>query len=155
MNLTLYKTSDDERVLNKTITSVATVTAEPTENVDILAPEMIIEYDSTYLAANYCYISDFSRYYYIRDIVLLRGHRCKLVLYVDVLKTYNEAIRDCKALITRSETKGKPTQIPDNKLPIDPNRNELLSILFSKNPFNIDPYSANCWQLTTIGGNLI
>lgn len=154
MILTLMSSTDDERVLDKTTSTVATVTAEPTENVDILTPEMIIENNTAYLAANYCYIEEFSRYYYIKDITLMRGHRCKLSLYIDVLMTYSTAIRECSGVITRSESAGKPTQIPDDRLPIDPNRNELLSILFSRTPFNIDPMNAKCWQLTTIGGVL-
>lgn len=156
LTLNLYNTVDDPRVVNKTVTAVATVIAEPTDNISILTPAFLIEYNSAYLAANYCYVALFSRYYYIRNISVVKGNRILIECAVDVLKTNATGLTDCECIVTRSESIGTPSQIPDNNLPIDPNREEIKSIIFDRDPFNIDAINtAKCWQLTTNGGEPI
>lgn len=127
MLLNLYTTTDDTRVLNKTLTAVKDINAVPVDGVTLLNPQFIVEYDSSILNANYCYISELQRYYYITNIVLMRGNRMQFNCAVDVLKTYADDIKNCTAVITRSESIGKPTQIIDKMLPIDPNKKELLT----------------------------
>lgn len=127
MLLNLYITTDDMRVLNKTLTLVKNISAIPVEGVSILTPKFIIEYDTDIKNANYCYISELSRYYFINEIVLLTGNRIQLNCTVDVLKTYANDLKNCLAVITRSESIGKPTKIIDKSLPIDPNKKELLT----------------------------
>ena len=156
MNVTLYTTADDMRTVNKTLTSVKSVTATPTEPMNILAPTLIIDYDSTVLSANYMYIAALNRYYYIDNMDLLKGNRLLISCRVDVLKTYAAALTDCECIVTRSESIGAPTEIPDKNLPVDPNKEDIYSIVFDKDPFNIDLNSnAKCWQLTTNGGEPI
>lgn len=134
MTLNLYKTSDDTRILNKTLTAVKDITAIPVENVSILTPSFVVEYDADILTANYCYIETLNRYYYINEIMLLRGNRLQFKCAVDVLKTYATDITKCSAIITRSESVGTPTNIPDKSLPISPNKKELLT---AKSDFNV------------------
>lgn len=153
MTVTLYTTADDVRTVNKTLTNVKSVTATPTEPMNILAPTLIIDYDSSVLSANYVHISSLNRYYYIDNMDLLKGNRLLLSCRVDVLKTYAAALTDCECIVTRSESVGAPNEIPDKNLPVDPNREDIYSIVFDKDPFNIDLNSnAKCWQLTTNGG---
>ena len=156
LTLNLYNTVDDPRVVNKTVTAVATVTADPTDNVSILNPSFLIEYSSAYLAANYCYVELFGRYYYIRNMSVVKGNRILIECAVDVLKTYATALTDCVCIATRSESIGEPTEIPDKNLPIDPNREDIYSIVFDRDPFNIDlnAEGVKCWQLTTNGGDI-
>lgn len=153
MNITLYTTTDDMRTVNKTLSVVKSVTATPTEPMNVLAPTLIINYDNSVLLANYVYIPALNRYYYIDNLDLLKGNRILLSCRVDVLKTYANDIRNCNCICARSESIGTPTQIPDKNLPIDPNREDIVSIVFSNDPLNVDPQAntAKCWQLTTIG----
>ena len=153
MNITLYTTTDDMRTVNKTLSVVKSVTATPTEPMNVLAPTLIINYDNSVLSANYVYIPALNRYYYIDNLDLLKGNRILLSCRVDVLKTYANDIRNCNCICARSESIGTPTQIPDKNLPIDPNREDIVSIVFSNDPLNVDPQAntAKCWQLTTIG----
>lgn len=154
MVLNLYSTSDDTRKVDKTLTTVKDITAIPSDNVTMLTPAFIVEYDSTILSANYCYIAEFNRYYFIRDITLLRGNRLQINCAVDVLMSFSTEIKNCSAMISRSESVGKPTNIPDNSLPINPNTFIVKSILFPNNPFGVDFNTAKCWLLTAIGGYL-
>lgn len=137
MTVTLYQTSDDRRVVTKTLTAIASnVTIVPKEQLDILTPRIRLAWNTSYLAANYMYISDLGRYYFISDMLLNTGHNIDIIGNVDVLMTYDAQIRALNATIIRSESVGHPTIIPDSKLPIDPNRQDVRSILFAADPFN-------------------
>lgn len=153
MVLNIYTTSDDTRIVNKTLTAVTNVTAIPVDNISILNPAFIIEYNPNILTANYCYIPEFGRYYYINNVSVITGNRMIIDCNVDVLKTYANDIGNCNCICARSESIGTPTQIPDKNLPIDPNREDIVSIVFSNDPLNVNPGDniAKCWQLTTIG----
>ena len=154
MLLNLYSTTDDTRKLEKTLTAIKNITAIPSENVTMLTPAFIVEYDRAILAANYCFIPEFGRYYFIRDITLLKGNRLQINCSVDVLMSFVDDIKNCSAMISRSESVGKPTNIPDNSLPINPNTFIVKSILFPNNPFGVDFNTSKCWLLTAIGGYL-
>lgn len=148
MTINLYATTDDNRVVNKTLSAIVSgLTVRPTEAVDIMSPTFIINYNSAYFAANYLYCDTLRRYYYINNIALETGQRMALHCSIDVLKTYAAALPDVKATVIRSASVGKPTPIQDKKLPIDPNRYELLSAKFPKS-FALDINTA-CYVLVT------
>lgn len=132
MSLTvdILSTTDDPRVVSKTTTTIASVTAKPTDACSVLYPVLLLQYSGSLAAANYMYISAWGRYYYIDRIKLLPGNQIEIAGSVDVLKTYDTEIRSCTATVIRSESIGAPTMIPDNKLPINPNKKELLTAKF-------------------------
>lgn len=157
MTLTLYSQSDDKRVVNKTLTAIASgVTITPTKGFNVLKPTIIINYDSTYLAANYFYISDLDRYYYIADMEIEIGKCITLTGEIDVRKSFQSDYPNIVATVIRSESVGAPTQIPDSKLPIDPNKEDLLSIKITNRNDGKAPFPANpsdlCYILTVMGG---
>jgi len=133
MTIDLYTTTDDNRVVNKTLTAVSSnITVRPTESLDLLAPVFYVDTDDDYLAANYLYCSTFDRYYYINDIKLETGRRMSLHCSLDVLYTYRNYLSGVTATVIRSESLGRPSTIPDKRLPVDPQRYELKSVKFSK-----------------------
>lgn len=156
MNVTLYKTSDDINVMNKTLTAITNpIACAPTIDCNTENPSIILAYNSAYLNCNYAYIDTFNKYYYVAPPTVQSGQRIKLDLTVDALYTYRESIKNCKGLVLRSESEGKPTAVVDNMLPINPNRQEILSILFDKKPFfdgsdSTITQSARCWVLQTM-----
>ena len=149
--VTLMTTTDDPRVLDKVTTTIATVTAKPTENCSILSPRLVLNFSSSIAAANYMYIQEWNRYYFIDNITVSPGSEIIITGSVDVLKTYSAAIKNCTATVIRSESAGKPGIYPDNKLPIDPNRMDLVSIIFDKHPFSLD-YTTDTMYLLQIRG---
>lgn len=152
MTIDLYTNSSDPRVLDKTITAIASdITCRPALPFDILSPRIILSYTAANAAANYAYISELGRYYYISSVQLLTGLEMQLNLKVDVLKTYSSQIKSCTGTVIRSESVGKPGIYPDSKLPIDPNRMELQSIKFNKRPFQLD-YETDAMYLLMIRG---
>ena len=141
MTVTLYKTSDDPRVVNKTLTAVGnTISATAKGNFSIISPTLILDYTGSMTGVNYFYITDFGRYYYITDISLDIGGRIVISGAIDVLKTYATGIGNATATVIRSESVGKPTMIPDSKLPVNPNTKELKTAYKSFTPTGSNLY---------------
>lgn len=103
MTITVYKISDDRRVVNKTLgTAVATLTAVIKNDADILYPVLEVAYNASVLTANYLYIDTLQRYYYIKNIKLDR-QRLFLECEVDVLKSYYNEIKNLTCVVSRQE----------------------------------------------------
>lgn len=135
MLIDLLYTTDDPRVLSKSTTTVsAGVDMTPKGNLDIITPLVVLAYNTAYLSANYCYIPELGRYYYISDMVLSPGSQIVLQLSVDVLKTWDAQIRGCEGVIVRSESIGS-NSCPDDKYPIDPREVWIQSIPLSGHNF--------------------
>ncbi len=140
LTVTLMSTTDDPLVVTKTTTTIATVTGKPYENCSIGSPRVIINYAATLQAVNYMYIADFGRYYFVEPPVVIPGGEILISGNVDVLMSFDAAIRSCPATVIRSESVGAPTMIPDNKLPINPNKKELLTAVKA-----FTPTGSNCY----------
>lgn len=154
MTVTLYTSTADPKVVNKSsyLTQIGTtsVTITPKASLDILYPVIDINYNSSYLSANYAYISDFGRYYYINDVTVQIGQIITLSMSVDPLMSFGTSILNAKACIVRSESIGQPTAIVDNRLPVDPNKKEILS---TKSDFKITNPTHSCRYVVTIRYN--
>ena len=147
MQIKLYKTTDGNTVLDKTLTAEKTISSvDIVEPCNVLAPSFILCYDSNALNYNYC--SAFGRYYFITSFKVLTGGRCVISCAVDVLKTYAKQIKACKGVCIRSESIGK-TFIVDNKYPIDDTKKYVELVNYPDTPFTRTP--TNPFILTTIG----
>ena len=141
--VTLYTCSADRRVVDKSsyltpINNGTNVVCRPTDGVDMLAPTFILDYKENYLLANYLYCSTFGgRYYYVEDREIEIGKKIVLHCKVDPLYTWKNEFINCNGTITRSESIGGPTYVPDSKFPVDPNRREQLLV---QTPFNPAAY---------------
>lgn len=154
MIVLIQRTFNDPKTLSKTLTTLKQVNATPFESMNILHPKLILEYDPDINSGNYCYIPEFGKYYFMY-ITFDTGRRTVLNCDIDPLKTWDNAIRNCKGTILRSESIGAPTQIVDNKLPIDPNRNELLTLPILKNGSQVFAQSIDdCYFVLTNIGNV-
>lgn len=122
MEVTFYKTSSDPKCLHKTLSTAlgTALVLEPTASVGCLNPVLSIKYNSTFLPANYCQIDTFGRYYWCSVAVDTAG-RMTVSCKVDYLMSWATEIEACPATIVRAEL-GKPTYVPDNKLPVDSKR---------------------------------
>lgn len=154
LTITLYTSTADPKEVDKTskLTQVgsASITATPTNDIDILNPVVLLNYNSSYLGANYAYISEFGRYYYINDEAVKPGQSITLTMSVDPLMSFKSSILGCKACVTRSESIGGPTEIPDSKLPVDPNKKEILS---AKSSIMLGSTSHACRYVVTVRYN--
>ena len=107
MNVTLYRTSDPREKVTKTLNlvlSVPNATVRSPDGISIMDPVITIASTSSSLfTANYMYISQFSRYYFITSIKELRNGLIEIKAHCDVLMTYRSQIRTLKATIARQE----------------------------------------------------
>lgn len=139
MTVNLYINNSDKKYVTKNITLLASnITCKPSETLDILAPDITIQYNATYQSCNYVYIPDLSRYYHAK-ISLEPGKIMKISCVVDVLMSFAAGIRNAPGMILRNES--QPTLVPDNKLPIDPNNFFTQGIDFLATPFTNNPFS--------------
>ena len=145
MYIDLYTCSDDSIEVNKTLTPVAqNVTIQATESLDLINPIVVLAYNQTYLNSNYVYLSDFNRYYFIRDVQVDIGKRIVLTLDEDYLYSWRTSISDSTEgvvlragyfIIAGIKIPAGPTQYPDSKLPLVPARENIFSKKFSTTPF--------------------
>lgn len=151
MQITFYTTSSAPNVLTKELSQIGLAEAlAPTGQVTVLNPVLVIDYDSTLLAANYAYIDTFKRYYWI-NLALDTAGRLIVSCKVDYLMSWADSIKNCPAMILRNENIS-PNFVPDDKLPIDPNRFFIRGTEFPLNPIEYDTEGNKPYLLILNGG---
>lgn len=150
MTINLYTSTADPKIVNKTnyLTEIGStsIIITPKASLDILNPVIDINYNANYITANYAYISDFGRYYYVDSATVQIGQIITLSMSVDPLMSFKDDILGATACITRSESIGGPTAVNDDKLPIDPNRKEMLSQISDFKWLNYAGINPNNWR---------
>lgn len=101
MNITLYSNSSDNNVVTKNISQIANLTGSLRNESGIMSPSILIQ--GTYPSANYCYISDWGRYYFIEEIISVRNNISEIRCRIDTLMTYAQQIRGLTAIIKKQE----------------------------------------------------
>lgn len=109
MNVFFYRTSDPREKVTKTLTltlSLPNATVRSQDGISIMDPVITIATTNTaLLTANYMFIPQFARYYFITSIKELRNGLIEFKAHCDVLMTYSAQIRALKATIARQENK--------------------------------------------------
>lgn len=104
MTIDILQTSSANNVINKNITSIKNgINCNVKEPMSIINPMIILGFDVETLKANYAYIPDYKRYYYITDIIPLTGGRVELHLAVDVLFSFKDDILNSTAIIDKQQ----------------------------------------------------
>lgn len=104
MTIDILQTSSSNNVINKSVVSVKNgVTCNVKEPISIINPVVLLSFDVETLKANYAYIPDYKRYYYISDIIPLTGGRIELHLSVDVLYSFKTDILNSTAIIDKQQ----------------------------------------------------
>lgn len=104
MELTLYRTTADKRVVNKTLTNSTVfnnVTCHDMKNY--LTPTFRLSTDADIKVFNYVYCPHFGRYYFIENVEYSTTGLYILSCRVDVLKTYETQIKNLTATVKRNE----------------------------------------------------
>lgn len=105
MTVKTYKISDDERNVTKTLDEdhANSYTCVARDTVDILRPQIIVS-SASMPDVNYMYISDFGRYYYIRDVSAWPNGKWLITGEVDVLMTFSSQIRQLVGTVDRQQS---------------------------------------------------
>ena len=155
MTIIFYKSSDDPKKVNKTLTLVGSadgVLVNNTEDtISLLSPGFIVSSSNNYFGATHILVAAMNnRYYYINNVQLLTGGKMQINCSVDVLLTYKTGIKASKGTFVRAENP-KSKQISDSKFPlIAPMETESTLFPFYDCPFTAE--SGLNYVLTVIGG---
>lgn len=135
MTLVLYNNFSETNKLEKNIAKIIELVGTLREASSLINPSILIELNpsqlnnciiednNTYvmynnlkitwdsfiynyvLSANYAYIPEFNRYYFINDITAIRTNIWRVNMHVDVLMSYSKEIKNTHAIVTRNEYK--------------------------------------------------
>lgn len=104
MTLALYENKSDEIVLDKNITTLATYNGYMKNESSVLNPIVRIEGAfniGNLVNANYMYLPDYRRYYYITDITQIRANLVEIRGRVDVLMSFKDEIKGCTGIVKK------------------------------------------------------
>ena len=114
MTINLYNYGDEKNVIHKALSSPVVMTGELRDGTSITDPAILIEYTDPHIF-NYVYIPEFSRYYFITDIVSTRQGLWEIYLHVDVLKSYEEDINECSCILENTQSEGLTEYMQDDR----------------------------------------
>lgn len=104
MNIILYVNNSEKNKIGKSLTQIDSFSGTLRENCDVLNPSITFDVDiSQVINANYMYIPDFNRYYFVTDIEILNNRLIRISGGVDVLETYKTQILLQTGVIYRQE----------------------------------------------------
>lgn len=98
----LMRCDDPYNKINKVPVTVTTVTGELKDNCTIVDPDIMIQYDGAFIAANYAYIPTFNRYYFIKNAESVSNGLWTLTMHTDVLYSFQQSILNSPAVVARS-----------------------------------------------------
>lgn len=100
MELVLYQNLSDPNEYPKNLVTLATKRVVLLAEASVLKPQFMIS--DPIFTANYCYVPEFNRYYYITNIVALKNQAFNLNAKCDVLQSFFNEIKESPVIIKRS-----------------------------------------------------
>lgn len=111
-------TSDDPKVVNKTVSLNGDTTCRIKGDCDVESPTFILNSSNSYITSNYVYCPTWGKYYFItKPPTVSEGGAMELHCEEDVLMTFKDTIKASEQMITRQEY-DFDNSLPDNMLPI-------------------------------------
>lgn len=122
-----YQNTSDNRYLSKSISQKGTdISCSFKDDTTQEDPVLVISPTNYQSDANYCYISDTGRYYYITNVTFSQ-QRVYVHLKVDVLMSFGSAISGCKCIASRSQNKYN-SYLNDERYPALQYTNPVLKV---------------------------
>ena len=137
MEITLYKISDENNKIDKTLSEPYKMIGSLRNESNVIRPSILVEIENP-TKYNYMYIPDFGRYYFIKEITSVRTNLWRLDCEVDVLKSYADKIKTLTVIINKNKDYSKTNQYIDDGSFIIENKNTIEIKNFS-NGFNDEP----------------
>lgn len=114
--LKLFNTLDAANVINKSLVLKKQYDLTFKEPVSVINPTLTLKIDNSFniQECNYCFISDFNRYYFIQDIQFVNNGIYKIYLECDVLESFKDDILSSHAEIKKVVSEGDYAPITTN-----------------------------------------
>lgn len=103
-NITLMTNTSPKNYIDKSTTNVATVSGVLKDESNIVNPQIEVELATVPANANYLYIAEFGRYYFVNDIVSTRNGLWRFDCTSDPLTSFKTQIKACKGIVRRAES---------------------------------------------------
>ena len=154
MNVQFGSTTDDVAVINKTYNLGSPINCQVKAGTSIENPTIIVKYNTIDPTANYAYIEDFERFYFVGDKTFVTGNRVEVNLSVDPLTSFKDGLNSCEFYIERIGTQAERAAfLSDSNYPMI-TKTTTENIVFEDSPFDTDEVGdSNRYVLTVIGGN--
>ena len=149
VDVTLYYNADKNIVAQKNLTSVGSFEGDFRATADVLRPTLIIQAEIP-ASANYVYIPDFHRYYYISTRREITKDLTEFALYVDVRKSFYNSLLTNRGIVARN-TNNYNMYLPDNRIPISARKALSIKKFTGDGPFAV---GAKSISMTVFGGGL-
>ena len=124
MQITLYKTSDENNKIDKTLSSGFSMTGSLRNESNVIRPSILIEIENP-TNYNYMYIPEFGRYYFIKEMTSVRTNLWRLDCEVDVLKSYANEIKTLTVIIDKNKDYSKTNQYLNDGSFVIENKNAI------------------------------
>lgn len=111
MDITLYVNNSEKNKIGKNLTNDLSLSGTLRDATNIINPVILIELNEigNY---NYCYISNFNRYYFITDITVIRTGLFAISLAVDVLESFKTDIKNLSVILLNTQNVGVSNYLP-------------------------------------------
>lgn len=106
-NIRLMTNNSADNVAEKDFTTIDTLSGTLKNESSITAPTILIEYAGTLQNVNYFYIPQFQRYYFLTDIMSVRGNIWQIAGRCDVLTTAWKlcTLKECTGITRKQQNK--------------------------------------------------
>lgn len=107
MDIIFYNNLSDPNTINKSLIEITTLSGELKTSCDIIKPNIVIA-NHGIINANYCYIPELGRYYFIDKQTILTNNTISIELDVDVLESFKNEILALSCILENSTTNNDP-----------------------------------------------
>ena len=104
--ISLFKTVSENNRVVKTLTDEKQLSGELRNQTSVLNPSIVIESAENISTYNYAYIPEFSRYYYITEIISVRTNCWAVSMRCDVLMSYKDEIQSMNVILNNTQETG-------------------------------------------------
>lgn len=102
-DIVLMTNSSPRNFMNKSVSTVTTVSGALRDECSIVNPIIEIEMASVPTSVNYMYIQQFGRYYYVRECISVRNGLWRFICEVDPLMSFKSQLMLCQGIVRRGE----------------------------------------------------
>lgn len=105
MDITFFQNKSDAKCITKDITYIKSVSGKLTDDTEVTTPSLLINglyVEDVLPIANYAYITDWKRYYYVQGVEYHYNGFCRVDLVCDVLMSFRSEILESIGHFTRS-----------------------------------------------------
>lgn len=103
MIVTLYSSNEEVKSFPKSLSNGVDLAGNLRDECDIINPVISIVGMKPNDTFNYCYIPEFSRYYFITDKKVITTSVVEISLHEDVLQTWSQYILQQEGVVLRNE----------------------------------------------------